>query len=86
MSGGPIDQARRGRLAPAASTRPTTATHYVGHEPRRAETAYCGRKRPAETTMWHSSVTCADCLAAMNADGLVSAVVTEVLEEPPPGP
>jgi hypothetical protein len=63
MSGGPIDQARRGRVAPPVSTNPRTAIHAFGDVPR----AYCGR-RGVITLAAPDQATCADCLAALAAD------------------
>lgn len=61
MSGGPIDQTRRGRLAPPVTTSPAYALH-APHE--MLGRAYCGRRKVPLGT----PVSCSDCLAAIAAD------------------
>jgi hypothetical protein len=72
MSAGPIKQWRDGMKVPPASTTPTTAMHArVETLPR--PSSKCGRRLKG---LWSTTnlpdVTCADCLAALRADGLIA--------------
>lgn len=66
MSEGPISQWWKSHEPAKVSTSNSSRVCFKKiHQPR----AYCGR-RPAIAFDDHSKVTCADCVAAMRADGI----------------
>lgn len=73
MSEGPISQWWKSHEPAKVSTPRSKATCY---QKPGMSTAYCGRRLYASTT--HApGVTCADCAAAMRADGVLSTPDTE---------
>lgn len=66
MSEGPIKQERAARKTIPASTAATTSVHASGRDRGRG---YCGTKQ-GERSRKALAVTCANCVAAMRADGI----------------
>ena len=65
MSAGPIKQERAARKKNSLSTAAATSVHASGNGTR----AYCGTSRGARSAPGRE-VNCADCNAAMRADGI----------------
>jgi hypothetical protein len=70
MSEGPISQARRAWLPPKTSTNPKTAKHLTEHL---GGLPLCGYRKPTAETNDPTRATCANCLAAYNADRTIGA-------------
>lgn len=66
MTGGPIDQERRGRRPDPVSTTASNSLHWIA-----GSRFYCGARleRGREGTVDLGEVTCSACLAALRADG-----------------